>query len=99
MKRQGVVLGGCGGLFRAQLYDGQQLPRISLYAPEAVLDRVAGLEDEERSLTERVFAWHPLPAGGYDVGPCRLDSWSLPHYVLNTGVRLWTPELTVALPP
>jgi ribonuclease BN (tRNA processing enzyme) len=84
------------GLFRARLYDGQQLPRISLYAPEPVLERVAGLEDGERSLTERVFAWQPLPAGGYDVGPFRLESWSLPHYVPNAGVRLSAPELTVA---
>jgi ribonuclease BN (tRNA processing enzyme) len=84
------------GLFRARLYDGQQLPRISLYAPQAVLERVAGLEDGERSLTERVFAWQPLPAGGYDVGPFRLASWSLPHYVPNAGVRLSAPEFTVA---
>jgi len=84
------------GLFRARLYDGQELPRIALYAPEAVVDRVAGLEDGERSLTERVFAWQPLPAGAYDVGPFRLESWSLPHYVLNAGVRLSSPELVVA---
>lgn len=84
------------GLFRARLYDGQQLPRISLYAPETVLERVAGLEDGERSLTERVFAWQPLPARGYDLGPFRLESWSLPHYVINAGVRLSTPELVVA---
>ncbi len=84
------------GLFRARLYDGRQLPRIPLYAPEAVLERVAGLEDGERSLTDRVFAWHPLPADGYDVGPFRLESWILPHYVPNAGVRLSTPELVVA---
>jgi ribonuclease BN (tRNA processing enzyme) len=84
------------GLFRARLYDGQRLPRISLYAPEAVLDRLADLEDGDRSATERVFAWEPLPAGGYDVGPFRLESWLLPHYVPNAGVRLSTAELTVA---
>jgi ribonuclease BN (tRNA processing enzyme) len=84
------------GLLRARLYDGQQLPRISLYAPEPVLDRIAGLEDGERSLTERVFAWYPLPAAGYDLGPFRLESWSLPHYVPNAGVRLSAPELVVA---
>jgi ribonuclease BN (tRNA processing enzyme) len=84
------------GLFRARLYDGQQLPLISLYAPEAALDRVAGLEDGERSLTEGVFAWRPLPAEEYDVGPLRLQSWSLPHYVPNAGVRLSTPGLVVA---
>jgi hypothetical protein len=61
-----------------------------------VLERIAGLEDGERSLTERVFAWQPLPAGAYPVGPFRLQSWSLPHYVPNAGVRLSTPELIVA---
>jgi ribonuclease BN (tRNA processing enzyme) len=84
------------GLLRARLYDGQQLPRIPLYAPEAVLGRVAGLEDGEPSLAERVFAWHPLPADGYDLGPFRLESWSLPHYVPNAGVRLSSPGLVVA---
>jgi ribonuclease BN (tRNA processing enzyme) len=84
------------GLFRARLYDGQQLPRISLYAPEAVLERIADLEDCKRSVTERVFAWQPLPAREYDLGPFRLQSWILPHYVPNAGVRLSTPEFTVA---
>ena len=84
------------GLFRARLYDGQHLPRISLYAPEAVLERITDLEDCERSVTERVFAWQPLPAGEYDVGPFRLKSRILPHYVPNAGVRLSAPELTVA---
>ena len=84
------------GLFRARLYDGRHLPRIALYAPEAVVERVAGLEDADRSLTARVFAWRPLPAGRYDLGPFRLDSWSLPHYVPNAGVRLTAAGLVVA---
>ncbi len=84
------------GLFRARLYDGQQLPRISLYAPEAVVERIADLEDCERPVTERVFAWQPLPAGAYDAGPFRLESRLLPHYVPDAGVRLSAPELTVA---
>jgi ribonuclease BN (tRNA processing enzyme) len=84
------------GLFRARLYDGLQEPPISLYSPEAVLERIAGLEDSDRSVPERVFAWRPLPAGAYEVGPFRLETWALPHYVLNAGVRLSTPRLTVA---
>jgi hypothetical protein len=68
------------GLFHARLYDGRQLPRISLHAPEAVLERIAGLEDVDRAVTQRVFDWQPIPAGGYDLGPSRLESWSLPHY-------------------
>jgi ribonuclease BN (tRNA processing enzyme) len=84
------------GLFRARLYDGRQEPRISLYSPEAVLERIAGLEDSDRSTAELVFSWRPLPAGAYEVGPFRLESWALPHYVPNAGVRLSTPEVTVA---
>jgi ribonuclease BN (tRNA processing enzyme) len=84
------------GLFRARLYDGRQEPRIPLYSPEAVLERIAGLEDSDRSTAEQVFAWRPLPAGAHEVGPFRLESWPLPHYVPNAGVRLSTPALTVA---
>jgi ribonuclease BN (tRNA processing enzyme) len=84
------------GLMRARLYTHPQRPRIALYAPEAVLERIASLEDGDRSLTERVFAWRPLPADAYDVGPFRLESWALPHYVPNAGVRLSTAGLTVA---
>lgn len=69
------------GLFRALLYGGRQDSPISLYAPEAVLERIAGLEDSDRSVPEQVFAWQPLPAGAYEVGPFRLESWVLPHYV------------------
>ena len=45
---------------------------------------------------EGVFAWEPLPAGPYEVGPFRLESRPLPHYVPNAGVRLSTPDVTVA---
>jgi ribonuclease BN (tRNA processing enzyme) len=84
------------GLFRARLYDGRQEPRIALYSPEAVLERIAGLEDSDRSTAELVFTWLPIPAGAHEVGPFRLESWALPHYVPNAGVRLSTPTLTVA---
>ena len=84
------------GLFRARLYDGQRLPRIALSAPAAVVDRIAGLEDGDRSLTERVFDWRPLPAAGHRAGPFRLETWPLPHYVPDVGVRLSAPGLVVA---
>ena len=84
------------GLLRARLYDGQDLPRIALHAPGAVVERIAGLEDVERSVTERVFDWRPIPAKGSELGPFRLDCWELPHYVPNAGVRLSAPGLTVS---
>jgi ribonuclease BN (tRNA processing enzyme) len=84
------------GLFRALFYGGRQDGSIALYAPEAVLGRIAELEDCDRSVPEQVFAWQPLPAVPSEVGPFRLQSWALPHYVLDVGVRLSTPEVTVA---
>jgi ribonuclease BN (tRNA processing enzyme) len=84
------------GLLRARLYDGRQEPRIVLCSPEAVLERITGLEDSDRSTAELAFSWRPLPAGAYEIGPFRLESWALPHYVPNAGVRLSTPKLTVA---
>jgi ribonuclease BN (tRNA processing enzyme) len=84
------------GLLRARLYDGREEPRIALYSPEAVLERIAGLEDSDRRTAELVFTWRSLPAGTYEVGPFRLQSWALPHYVPNAGIRLSTPEFTVA---
>jgi len=82
------------GLFRARLYGRPRDSPIPLYAPEPVLERIASLEDADRSLPERVFTWQPLPAKAYDIGPFRMESWALPHYVLNVGVRLSTPEFT-----
>jgi ribonuclease BN (tRNA processing enzyme) len=84
------------GLFRARLYDRPREARLALYAPEAVVERVAQLEDTDRATVEGVFAWHPLPAAAYEVGPFRLESAGLPHYVPNAGVRLSAPRLTVA---
>jgi ribonuclease BN (tRNA processing enzyme) len=84
------------GLFRARLYDGRGELRIALYAPEAVIERLVQLEDTDRATADRVFDWRPLPAAAYDAGPFRLESRALPHYVLNAGVRLSSPGLTVA---
>jgi hypothetical protein len=67
---------------------------MALYAPEAVLERITHVEDGDRAAVQDVFAWRPLPAEAYDVGPFQLELLS--HYVPNAGVRLSTPEITVA---
>jgi ribonuclease BN (tRNA processing enzyme) len=53
------------------------------------------LEDDRSAEVDAVFAWHPLP-GSYDVGPFRLASYDLPHWVPGAGVRLECDEFTVA---
>ena len=85
------------GLFRARWFGARDAPSIPLYAPQGVLARVASLEEVgEQDAVRRVFDWHELPATSQQVGPFRLDSWSLPHFVTNAGVRLSAPGLTVA---
>ncbi|WBQ02049.1 MBL fold metallo-hydrolase [Kribbella sp. CA-293567] len=80
-------------LARVRHYLAREAAPIPLYCPPGVLDVLRTLEP------------HPDPATVFDVrdlaesttiGPFRLGTTLLPHYVTNLGVRLSTPELTVA---
>lgn len=84
------------GLFRARWFARRGAPRIPLYAPDGVLGVLAGLEGGDAAAVAAVFDAHPLPAGAYQVGPFRVESWALPHHVPDAGVRLSAPGLTVA---
>jgi ribonuclease BN (tRNA processing enzyme) len=84
------------GLFRARWFGRRDAAALQLFAPAGVIDLVAALEEDGAAAVGRVFDWHPLPAMAYQVGPFRLESWALPHFVPNAGVRLSTPTLTVA---
>lgn len=80
------------GLFRLRRY-GTPGPRIPLYCPPGVLDRLAGLEPDV-DMTE-VFPPHPLP-GKHRLGPCELTGVPLPHFVPNAGVRLQAGNTALA---
>jgi ribonuclease BN (tRNA processing enzyme) len=84
------------GLLRARRFTQPGAPAIPLYAPGGVMERVAGLEEDDGTPVERVFDWHRIPAPPATVGPFRLETLLLPHYVPNAGVRLTAPGLTVA---
>lgn len=85
------------GLFRARwLGPRGALPVLPLYSPPGVLDQIMAFEEDHAERVHAVFDWHPLPASAYDVGPFRLESWALPHFVPNAGIRLSSPGLTVA---
>lgn len=83
-------------LFRARWFGNRQALPIPVYAPDDVRARVAALEEDDTAAVEQVFDWHPLPAGPYPIGPLRLDSVPVPHFVPTVGVRLSSPRLTVA---
>lgn len=82
-------------LFRARWFGARGEAPVPVYAAKGVRQVLLALEDGWPDDLDAVFAWHPLP-GSYDVGPFRLTSYDLPHWVPNAGVRLESDELTVA---
>lgn len=56
---------------------------------------MASLEEDDVEIVRKVFDFYALPSAPYEVGPFRLDSRLLPHYIPNAGVRLSAPGLTV----
>jgi ribonuclease BN (tRNA processing enzyme) len=84
------------GLLRARWFGRRSAAPIPLHAPEPVLARLISLEDDGADVVRRAFDWHPLPAPPRQIGPLRLESMLLPHYLPNSGVRLSAPGLAVA---
>ncbi len=84
------------GLFRARWFGRRASPAIPVYAPPGVLERVALLEEDDTEAVREVFDWHEIPAVPEDLGPYRLETYGLPHYVPNVGIRLSCADCTVA---
>jgi ribonuclease BN (tRNA processing enzyme) len=80
-------------LARVRYYLAREAPAIPLYCPPGVLDVLRALEPRPDPAT--VFAVRDL-ATAKEIGPFRLETALLPHYVTNLGVRLSAPGLTVA---
>jgi ribonuclease BN (tRNA processing enzyme) len=84
------------GLLRARWFGRRSAAPIPLFAPEPVLARLISLEDDGADVVRGAFDWQPLPAPPRQIGPLRLESLPLPHYLPNAGVRLSAPGLAVA---
>jgi ribonuclease BN (tRNA processing enzyme) len=80
-------------LARVRYYLAPDATPIPLYCPPGVLDVLRALEPRPDPAT--VFAVHDL-ATTEQIGPFRLETVLLPHYVTNLGVRLSAPGLTIA---
>lgn len=83
-------------LFRARWFGRRHAGRVPLYAADGVVEGLKSVEDDEDEAIAAVFDVHPLPGRPYDLGPFRLSSRLLPHFVPNAGVRLSADDLTVA---
>lgn len=84
------------GLFRARRFSRRSARAIPLYGTAGVLEKLVSLEDGDAAAIESVFDFRVLPADPEPLGPFLLESVPLPHFVPNAGVRLSSPEVTVA---
>lgn len=84
------------GLLRARWYGRRHAAPVPLYAPRGVLAHLTAMEDGETTALRHVFDYHPLPADPCELGPFRLESAALPHFVPTVGVRLAAPGLVIA---
>jgi ribonuclease BN (tRNA processing enzyme) len=72
---------------------GSGSPRLPLHCTPGTVRRLAAMEP--RPDPAELFEVHDLGSPA-DVGPFRLTTYELPHYLPNFGVRLTAPGLTVA---
>lgn len=80
-------------LARVRYYEAPDAAPIPLYCPPGVVDVLRALEPRPDPAT--VFDIRDL-GEAKEIGPFRLETALLPHYVTNLGVRLSTPDLTIA---
>jgi ribonuclease BN (tRNA processing enzyme) len=86
-------------LFRSLRYGaapGPDCGRVPVYAPAGVSQLMAALDPPDAGDIAAYLDFRPLPAAPCQVGPFRMTSFPLPHYVPDVGVRLEAPGFCVA---
>jgi ribonuclease BN (tRNA processing enzyme) len=74
-------------LLRARVLGAGAPPALPIHALPGAADRVLALD--EPGTLESAYAVSEFTAGeSFEVGPFRVDTWPLPHYVPNAGMRL-----------
>ncbi|MEV8318409.1 MBL fold metallo-hydrolase [Streptomyces sp. NPDC059900] len=82
-------------LLRARALGGTRLPPLALHAPHGALDAVLALDKPgmlASSYTVRPFR----PGERFGLGPFAVQTWDLPHFVPNAGLRLSAGGVSVA---
>ncbi|MEU0029665.1 MBL fold metallo-hydrolase [Streptomyces sp. NPDC006335] len=82
-------------LLRARGLSDTPPSALPVYAPHGAVDAVLALD--KASMLAGAYRLHEFqPGDHFDIGPFRTDTWLLPHFVPNAGIRLTTPEAVLA---
>lgn len=74
-------------LLRARALEPDPAPRLPVHALPGSLDRVLALD--RPGMLDDAVTLLPFSAGGrFEIGPFTVDTWPLPHFVANAGLRL-----------
>jgi ribonuclease BN (tRNA processing enzyme) len=78
-------------LWMARYFHPGELPPMPLFAPAGVFDRVARLHDDRENVLDmgrRFDVREVEPGSSFEVGPFRVGTRLMPHWVPNAGMRL-----------
>jgi ribonuclease BN (tRNA processing enzyme) len=77
-------------LFTARRLHAEPLPPLPVFGPPGAFQRVARIEDAEgQDEMHRTFDVREIePGAGFEVGPFRVSTRLLPHWVPNAGLRI-----------
>ncbi|MFI6792600.1 MBL fold metallo-hydrolase [Nonomuraea sp. NPDC050383] len=82
-------------LLRARALGDAPPAALPVHAPPGALDAVLAL-DNPRMLASSHVLYELAPGAAVELGPFRVDTWSLPHHVPNAGLRLTAGGRTLA---
>ncbi|MEU1107261.1 MBL fold metallo-hydrolase [Streptomyces tibetensis] len=82
-------------LLRARGLSDTPPPSLPVYAPHGAADAVLAL-DKPSMLAEAYRLREFQPGDRFGIGPFETDTWLLPHFVPNAGIRLTTPDAVLA---
>ena len=82
-------------LLRARALREDPSAALPLFAPPEALQRVLALD--RPGMLDNSYRLHDfVPGACFDIGPFRTETWALPHFVPNAGLRLTAGARVVA---
>ncbi|EFL23639.1 metal-dependent hydrolase [Streptomyces himastatinicus ATCC 53653] len=82
-------------LLRARGLSDDPPPPLPVHAPHGAVDAVLALD--KPTMLAGAYRLHEFtPGDRFEIGPFTTDTWLLPHFVPNAGLRLTTPGAVLA---